>query len=56
MFLAIGQAGTQQPLKSRVTYTAMVTTAATDATGNALDQNPNTAGEQPKVWKFTVKR
>jgi hypothetical protein len=44
-----------RPLKPGVTYTVTVTTAATDAAGNALDQNPNTAGEQPKVWKFTVK-
>lgn len=44
-----------KPLKPGATYTATVTTDATDAVGNTLDQNPNTAGEQPKVWKFTVK-
>jgi Tol biopolymer transport system component len=42
-------------LKRGTTYTATVTTAATDAAGNALDQDSNTAGDQAKTWKFTVK-
>lgn len=44
-----------KPLKRGAKYTATVTTAATDAVGNALDQDPTTAGDQAKVWKFTVK-
>jgi hypothetical protein len=31
-----------------------VTTGAQDLAGNALDQNPNIAGNQSKTWKFTV--
>jgi hypothetical protein len=41
-------------LKSGRTYKATVTTGAQDLAGNALDQNPNIAGNQPKSWKFTV--
>jgi hypothetical protein len=31
-----------------------VTTGVKDLAGNALDQNPTTAGNQPKPWFFTV--
>jgi subtilisin-like proprotein convertase family protein len=41
-------------LSSRRTYKATVTTGAQDLTGNALDQNPNIAGNQSKSWKFKV--
>ena len=41
-------------LSSRRTYKATVTTGAQDLAGNALDQNPNIAGNQPKNWKFKV--
>ena len=37
-------------------YRATITTAVTDMAGNALDQNPDQAGNQPKVWTFTVKK
>jgi len=42
-------------LRSGSTYIAKVTTAARDLAGNALDQDPNTAGNQPKSWRFKVK-
>jgi probable HAF family extracellular repeat protein len=42
-------------LRSGRTYKATVTTGAQDLAGNALDQNPNIDGNQPKSWKFTVK-
>ena len=42
-------------LSSRRTYKATVTTGAQDLAGNALDQNPNIAGNQSKNWKFTVR-
>jgi subtilisin-like proprotein convertase family protein len=41
-------------LGSGQTYKATVTTGAQDLTGDALDQNPNIEGDQPKSWKFTV--
>jgi Tol biopolymer transport system component len=41
-------------LSSRRTYKATVTSGAQDLAGNALDQNPNIAGNQSKNWKFTV--
>ena len=41
-------------LSSGRTYKATVTTGAQDLAGNALDQNPNLANNQPKSWKFTV--
>ena len=41
-------------LSSRQTYKATVTTGAQDLAGNALDQNPNIANNQPKNWKFKV--
>lgn len=39
-----------------ITYEATVTTEAQDLAGNALDQDSTIAGEQPKSWKFTVRR
>jgi Tol biopolymer transport system component len=42
-------------LSSRWTYKATVTSGAQDLAGNALDQNPNIAGNQPKSWKFQVR-
>ena len=36
------------------TYKATVTSGAQDMAGNALDQNPTLAGNQPKSWKFKV--
>jgi len=41
-------------LKSGVTYKAVITTSAKDLAGNALDQNPTKAGNQPKEWRFKV--
>jgi Tol biopolymer transport system component len=41
-------------LSSGQTYRATVTTGAQDLAGNALDQNPNVADNQPKSWKFKV--
>jgi glucose/arabinose dehydrogenase len=41
-------------LKSGRTYKATVTTGAQDLAGNALDQDPNIAGNQSKSWKFKV--
>jgi len=38
------------------TYIATVTTNAKDLAGNQLDQDPDTAGNQPKVWNFKVRR
>ena len=38
------------------TYKATVTTGAQDLAGNALDQNSTQAGNQPKNWRFTVRR
>jgi hypothetical protein len=43
-------------LQAGATYVATITTGATDLAGNQLDQNPSTAGNQAKSWKFTVKR
>jgi len=42
-------------LQAGATYVATVTAGAKDLAGNRLDQNPNAAGNQAKVWKFTVK-
>ena len=36
-------------------YKAVVTTGAEDLAGNALDQNPTTAGNQQKAWTFTTR-
>jgi len=41
-------------LKSGVTYKAVIITSAKDLAGNALDQNPTKAGNQPKEWRFKV--
>jgi hypothetical protein len=43
-------------LRRGVTYEAVVTTGAKDASGNSLDQNPTTKGLQQKAWSFTVRR
>jgi hypothetical protein len=42
-------------LRRGATYIATVRIGARDLAGNALDQNPNTAGNQPKTWRFTVR-
>jgi hypothetical protein len=39
-------------LGTHMKYEATVTTSATDLNGNPLDQNPNTSGNQAKVWRF----
>ena len=43
-------------LQLRKTYVATVTTGAEDVAGNALDQDPTVAGNQPKIWSFKVRR
>ena len=43
-------------LRRGATYTATVTTGAKDETGTPLDQDPNTAGNQGKVWSFKIRR
>jgi subtilisin-like proprotein convertase family protein len=43
-------------LKPKTKYKAAVTTGAKDLSGNDLDQNPVTAGNQQKVWFFTTRR
>ncbi len=43
------------PLVRGATYTATVTTRVKDLDGIALDQNPTQAGNQPKVWRFTIR-
>jgi hypothetical protein len=42
-------------LRPGTRYKAVVTTGAKDLSGNGLDQNPNVAGSQQKVWSFTTK-
>lgn len=42
-------------LEAGATYIANVSAGAKDVAGNALDQDPATAGNQPKTWRFTVK-
>ena len=42
-------------LRPGATYVAGVSTTATDPAGNALDQTPTTAGNQPKTWSFKVR-
>lgn len=42
-------------LVAGATYTATVTAGAKDVAGNALDQNPATAGNQARTWRFTVR-
>jgi hypothetical protein len=39
-------------LGKHMKYEATVTTGAKDLNGNLLDQDPNTSGNQAKVWKF----
>ena len=46
---------TTQQLAARTKYKAVVTTGAKDLAGNALDQDPTKAGNQPKSWTFTTK-
>jgi acid phosphatase type 7 len=41
-------------LADSITYRATVTTGAQDLAGNALDQDPNTVGNQAKTWMFTT--
>ena len=43
-------------LQLGVKYRAVVSPAARDAAGNALDQDPNLAGSQPKSWFFTIRK
>jgi hypothetical protein len=42
-------------LRLGATYIATVRTGARDLAGNALDQNPNATGNQPRTWRFTVR-
>jgi hypothetical protein len=44
-----------KPLDKGETYTATVSTEATDLAGNPLDQDHASSGDQPKEWSFTVK-
>jgi hypothetical protein len=41
-------------LNAGSTYIAKITTGAKDLAGNRLDQDPATAGNQAKSWKFTT--
>jgi subtilisin len=43
-------------LRAGATYVATLTTRATDQSGNQLDQDPSTTGNQSKSWTFKVKR
>jgi hypothetical protein len=43
-------------LRAGATYVATVTTGTMDQSGNQLDQDSSTAGNQSKSWQFTVKR
>jgi CSLREA domain-containing protein len=43
-------------LKLGATYVATVTSGAKDVAGNALDQSPSTAGNQPKTWQFKIRK
>jgi Bacterial Ig-like domain len=43
-------------LQPGATYVATVKVEAKDLAGNRLDQDPNAAGNQSKVWRFTVKQ
>ena len=48
--------GTSSPLLAANTkYKVVVTTGTQDLAGNALDQDPMTAGNQQKSWTFTTK-
>jgi hypothetical protein len=44
----------RNPLGSRATYKAVVSTGAKDLAGNSLDQDSSLSGSQQKVWFFTV--
>ena len=43
-------------LRRGAKYVVTATTGAQDLAGNALDQDPAKAGNQAKVWSFTVHR
>ncbi|MGH3146596.1 MAG: Ig-like domain-containing protein, partial [Rubrobacter sp.] len=43
-------------LQPGTTYVATVTPRARDEAGNQLDQDPNAAGNQGRIWRFTVRR
>jgi hypothetical protein len=43
-------------LKPGAAYVATVTGGAKDVAGNALDQSAGTAGNQPKTWKFKIRK
>jgi hypothetical protein len=43
-------------LRRGAKYKAVVTTKVKDLAGNRLDQNLGVAGNQPRVWVFTVRR
>ncbi len=43
-------------LKLGATYVATVSGGARDLAGNALDQDPSVAGNQPKTWRFIVRK
>ncbi len=47
---------TDKRLAAGTRYKAVVTTGARDLAGNALDQDPTTAGDQQKSWTFITKR
>jgi hypothetical protein len=42
-------------LKAGTKYKAVAATWTRDLAGNALDQDPGAAGNQPKAWFFTVR-
>lgn len=42
------------PLQRGATYRAEISTSVRDLAGNNLDQRLNAAGDQHKVWRFTV--
>jgi hypothetical protein len=46
----------KQRLAANTKYKATVTSGVKDLASNALDQNPTTAGNQPKNWTFTTKK
>ncbi len=43
-------------LQPNTRYRAVMTTGARDLSGNQLDQDPNAAGNQQKLWFFTTRR
>jgi hypothetical protein len=42
-------------LRPGTRYKAVATTGVKDLSSNGLDQNPNVAGNQQKVWFFTTR-